>query len=83
MTKAALRHQIEQEGRALFQRALTAGSFGNTLVRSVDGAFRTSVVLAMEELEEAAKLVILTCSMAVRLLDAAVIADLDRHVRLK
>jgi ribulose-5-phosphate 4-epimerase/fuculose-1-phosphate aldolase len=45
---------------------------------SLDGA-----VFAIEELEEAAKLAILTRGMQVRLLDAAQMADLDRHFRLK
>jgi ribulose-5-phosphate 4-epimerase/fuculose-1-phosphate aldolase len=45
---------------------------------SLDGA-----VFAIEELEEAAKLAILTRGMKLRLLDAVQIAELDRHFRLK
>jgi ribulose-5-phosphate 4-epimerase/fuculose-1-phosphate aldolase len=49
----------------------------------VAGASLSAAVFAIEELEEAAKLVILTRGMAVRLLDAAAIADLDLHFKLR
>jgi ribulose-5-phosphate 4-epimerase/fuculose-1-phosphate aldolase len=49
----------------------------------VSGPSLDSAVFAIEELEEAAKLAILTRGMQVRLLDAGQIAELDRHFRLK
>lgn len=42
-----------------------------------------SAVFAIEELEEAAKLVLLTRGLPVRYLDGAAIADLDLHFKLK
>lgn len=42
-----------------------------------------SAVFAIEELEEAAKLALLTRGLPVRLLDAAAIADLNLHFKLK
>jgi ribulose-5-phosphate 4-epimerase/fuculose-1-phosphate aldolase len=45
---------------------------------SLDGA-----VFAIEELEEAAKLAVITRGMKVRLLDAGRIADLERHFKLR
>ncbi|WP_413992632.1 aldolase [Labrys okinawensis] len=42
-----------------------------------------SAVFAMEELEETAKLVLLTRGMKVRLLDAGQIADLERNFKLR
>lgn len=49
----------------------------------VSGATLDATVFAMEELEEAAKLAILLRGMKVRHLDAAAIADLDQHFKLK
>jgi ribulose-5-phosphate 4-epimerase/fuculose-1-phosphate aldolase len=49
----------------------------------VSGTSLDSAVFAMEELEEAAKLAVITRGMKVRLLDAEQVADLDRHFRLK
>lgn len=49
----------------------------------VSGPSLDAAVFAIEELEEAAKLAIVTRGMKVRHLDAAQIADLDRHFRLK
>jgi ribulose-5-phosphate 4-epimerase/fuculose-1-phosphate aldolase len=49
----------------------------------VAGASLTAAVYAIEEIEEAAKLVILTRGMKVRLLDAEAIAELDRAFELK
>lgn len=49
----------------------------------VAGKSLESAVFGIEELEEAAKLFILTRGMAVRLLDQTVIDDLDRHFKLK
>jgi ribulose-5-phosphate 4-epimerase/fuculose-1-phosphate aldolase len=49
----------------------------------VAGASLSAAVFAAEELEEAAKLVILTRGMRTRMLDAAAIADLDRHFKLR
>lgn len=49
----------------------------------VSGPSLDNAVFAIEELEEAAKLAIITRGMKVRLLDAEQIADLDRHFRLK
>jgi ribulose-5-phosphate 4-epimerase/fuculose-1-phosphate aldolase len=49
----------------------------------VSGPSLDSAVFAIEELEEAARLAILTHGMKVRLLDAGQIADLDRHFKLK
>ncbi len=49
----------------------------------VAGASLAAAVFAIEELEEAAKLVILTRGMPVRMLDAAAIADLRRHFTLR
>jgi ribulose-5-phosphate 4-epimerase/fuculose-1-phosphate aldolase len=49
----------------------------------VSGSSLDSAVFAIEELEEAAKLAIITRSMKLRLLDAVQIAELDRHFRLK
>lgn len=49
----------------------------------VSGSSLDSAVFAAEELEEAAKLAVITRGMKVRLLDARQIADLDRHFRLK
>jgi 3-dehydro-4-phosphotetronate decarboxylase len=49
----------------------------------VSGPSLDSAVFAIEELEEAAKLAIITRGMKTRLLDAGQIADLDRHFRLK
>ena len=49
----------------------------------VSGAALDATVFAMEELEEAAKLAILLRGMKVRHLDAAAIADLDQHFKLK
>ena len=49
----------------------------------LSGASLESAVFAIEELEEAAKLALLTRGMPVRWLDAEQIADLNRHFRLK
>ncbi len=49
----------------------------------VAGNSLDAAVFAIEELEEAAKLVILTRGMAVRMLDQSAIADLDQHFKLK
>jgi ribulose-5-phosphate 4-epimerase/fuculose-1-phosphate aldolase len=49
----------------------------------VAGKSLEAAVFGIEELEEAAKLVILTRGMAVRHLDQTVIDDLDRHFKLK
>jgi ribulose-5-phosphate 4-epimerase/fuculose-1-phosphate aldolase len=49
----------------------------------VSAASLDSAVFAIEELEEAARLAILTRGMPLRLLDQDQIADLDRHFRLK
>jgi ribulose-5-phosphate 4-epimerase/fuculose-1-phosphate aldolase len=49
----------------------------------VAAASLDAAVFAIEELEEAAKLAIITRGMAVRMLDQAAIADLDLHFKLK
>lgn len=49
----------------------------------VSGSSLESAVFAIEELEEAAKLAVVTHGMRLRLLDAEQIEDLDRHFRLK
>ncbi|MGH6924618.1 MAG: aldolase [Propylenella sp.] len=49
----------------------------------VAGASLSSAVYAIEEIEEAAKLVIITRGMKVRLLDAAAVADLHESFKLK
>lgn len=49
----------------------------------VAGANLDAAVFAIEELEEAAKLAVLTRGMAVRWLDEAAIADLDRTFKLR
>ena len=49
----------------------------------VAGNSLDAAVFAIEELEEAAKLIILTRGMAVRLLDQNAIADLNQHFKLK
>ena len=49
----------------------------------VSGPSLESAVFAMEELEEAAKLVLLTRGMNIRLLDAGQIADLERNFKLR
>ena len=49
----------------------------------VAGNTLDAAVFAIEELEEAAKLVLLTRGMAVRMLDASAIADLNHHFKLK
>ncbi len=49
----------------------------------VSGPSLESAVFAMEELEETAKIVLLTRGMKVRLLDAGQIADLERNFKLR
>ncbi|CAM5770503.1 class II aldolase [Labrys miyagiensis] len=49
----------------------------------VSGPSLEGAVFAMEELEETARLVLLTRGMKVRLLDASQIADLERNFKLK
>ncbi|RJG41397.1 aldolase [Mesorhizobium sp. DCY119] len=49
----------------------------------VAGNSLDTAVFAIEELEEAAKLLILTRSMSVRTLDPSAIADLNQHFKLK
>jgi ribulose-5-phosphate 4-epimerase/fuculose-1-phosphate aldolase len=49
----------------------------------VAGATLDAAVFAIEEVEEAAKLAILTRGMPVRLLDEAAIADLNHHFKLR
>ncbi len=49
----------------------------------VAGNSLDTAVFAIEELEEAAKLLILTRGMSVRTLDASAIADLNQHFKLK
>lgn len=48
----------------------------------VAGAGLAAAVFAIEELEQAARLAIVTRGMAVRMLDEAAIADLDLHFKL-
>lgn len=64
-----------------------AGSHAAALLQNhgpiVAGNSLDAAVFAIEELEEAAKLVILTRGMAVRMLDQDAIADLDQHFKLK
>lgn len=64
-----------------------AGSHAAALLQNhgpiVAGNSLDAAVFAIEELEEAARLVILTRGMAVRMLDQNAIADLDQHFKLK
>ncbi|WP_428411636.1 aldolase [Pararhizobium sp.] len=64
-----------------------AGSHAAALLQNhgpiVAGNTLDAAVFAIEELEEAAKLVFLTRGMAVRMLDQNAIADLDQHFKLK
>jgi ribulose-5-phosphate 4-epimerase/fuculose-1-phosphate aldolase len=49
----------------------------------VAGPSLDAAVFAIEELEEAARLAIITRGMAVRMLDVEAIADLNLHFKLK
>jgi ribulose-5-phosphate 4-epimerase/fuculose-1-phosphate aldolase len=49
----------------------------------VAGTSLEGAVFAAEELEETAKLILLTRGMAVRTLDAAAVADLENAFRLR
>jgi len=64
-----------------------AGSHAAALLQNhgpiVAGNSLDAAVFAIEELEEAARLIILTRGMAVRMLDPDAIADLDQHFKLK
>lgn len=64
-----------------------AGSHAAALLQNhgpiVAGNSLDAAVFAIEELEEAAKLILLTRGMAVRLLDQNAIADLNQHFKLK